>query len=136
MVINETYSNGVTSDRGSPVEYRMGSPAPFSGVPAGAPQMDDRTRGGMQNLSGGLGNMVPESGAESKLSEAEAAERDRARRANKIYKQVCNDRGMTLCFFNNFGTWSDFVNGRISDSEFYEQSESAARKMAGDVNEH
>lgn len=46
----------------------------------------------------------------------------RAKRANSIYRKVCEDRKIGLCFFNNFGTWSDYVEGKISDAEFYEKA--------------
>lgn len=128
--------NDVSSDRGTSVADGRECLAPFPEGPAGAPQMDDQARGELQNLSGGIGNIVPESGGAHKPSEEETAERDRARRANKIYRQVCNDRRMTPCFFNNFRTWSDYVKGKISDTEFYEQSENAAQKMAENAESH
>ncbi|NLI81375.1 MAG: hypothetical protein GX443_06760 [Deltaproteobacteria bacterium] len=56
------------------------------------------------------------------VADKDAERKDRARRANGIYKKVCRDRNIGFCFFNNFAAWSDFVEGRISDAEFYEKA--------------
>ena len=56
--------------------------------------------------------------------------KERAKRANKIYRRLCEAAGLTLCFFNSFSTWSDFVEGRITESEFLEQAKLEIDKMA------
>lgn len=71
---------------------------------------------------------------EPKFSREEKEKRDRARRANKIYRQVCNDTGLKECFFSNFSIWSDFVTGNMSEAEFVEQTETTARAMALEEN--
>lgn len=55
--------------------------------------------------------------------------RQRARQANQIYKQVCTDRGVNFCFFNSFSTWTEYVDGRISDSELYERANQEVDKV-------
>ena len=53
----------------------------------------------------------------------------RAKRANRIYRKLCEAAGLTLCFLNSFATWSDFVEGRITEAEFLEQARSEVDKM-------
>ena len=54
---------------------------------------------------------------------------EKARIANKIYRQACVDSGQSLCFFKNFATWQQFVHGEIVESEFYER----AREHIGQI---
>ncbi len=63
------------------------------------------------------------------FSEDEQQRKDRAKRANRIYKQVCEDVGLKACFFSNFGDWSEYVDGRMSDAEFQTIAASRARQM-------
>jgi hypothetical protein len=71
---------------------------------------------------------------EPKFSCEEKKKRDRARRANKIYRQVCSDTGLKKCFFSNFGIWSDFVTGKMSEAEFMERTETTAKAMVLEEN--
>jgi hypothetical protein len=48
--------------------------------------------------------------------------KERAAQANRIYRKACKDAGVAVHFFRNFSTWSDFVNGKIGESEFYERA--------------
>jgi hypothetical protein len=63
-------------------------------------------------------------------SKDEEVRRDRAKVANKIYKQVCTDSGRSNCFFSNFGTWSDYVQGKMNESDFAEKAMIEVIKMA------
>jgi hypothetical protein len=38
------------------------------------------------------------------------------------------------CFFSNFGDWSEYVEGRMSDAEFQGHAETMARKMMAEQN--
>lgn len=67
---------------------------------------------------------------EEPSSVLDPAERERARRANSIYRKICKDMGLTLCFFHDFSTWSDYVKGRIDEAEFYKRAKAEAEKMA------
>lgn len=70
-------------------------------------------------------------GRESReFSEEEKRRRDRARKANRIYKQACEDVGLKSCFFDNFGVWSRYVEGKMSDDEFRVNAVAKAREMA------
>lgn len=52
----------------------------------------------------------------------EIEKRKRAKRANKVYDQLCEGAGMRLCFFNRFACWCDYVQGRLDESEFYRRA--------------
>jgi hypothetical protein len=58
---------------------------------------------------------------EPKVSTEDTIKKERAKLANRIYKKMCNESGLSYCFFKNFGTWSDYVNGNIGDLEFVEK---------------
>lgn len=55
--------------------------------------------------------------------------KQRAKRANRIYRKLCEASGLTLCFLSSFSTWSDFVEGRITEEEFLEQAKLEVEKM-------
>ncbi len=42
--------------------------------------------------------------------------------ANKIYQKICTTSGNSFCFFKNFASWSDYVNGHITEDEFIESA--------------
>ncbi len=63
----------------------------------------------------------------------EAKKRERARQANRIYRQVCDEAHIAVCFFRNFSAWSDYVEGKIGDSEFREKAKLEIEKMASGV---
>ncbi len=54
---------------------------------------------------------------------------ERVRTANRIYRQVCVDSGLSPCFFKNFSTWQQFVHGEIGEAEFYEKAREEIRKI-------
>jgi hypothetical protein len=56
-------------------------------------------------------------------------ERKRAALANKIYRKICHDLGLTLCFFSDFSSWSDYVKGKIGEAEFHERAKAEAERM-------
>jgi hypothetical protein len=55
--------------------------------------------------------------------------KERAAQANRIYRKACKDAGVAVHFFHDFSTWSDFVNGRIGESEFYERAVAELRQL-------
>lgn len=57
---------------------------------------------------------------------------EKVKTANKIYKQVCVDSGMSPCFFKNFATWQQFVHGEIGESEFYERAREEISKIGAE----
>lgn len=112
----------------------MGVSASFPGGGAGGPQMDDQAKG-QYDYSKAFGPMIAgASKEETKLSGEDMKKRERAKRANKIYKQACDQAGLQSCFFNNFVHWSDYVGGKISEDKFREETASIARQMAESEN--
>jgi hypothetical protein len=55
--------------------------------------------------------------------------KERVKRANRIYRKLCDATGLTFCFLNGFGAWSDFVDGKISEVEFLEKAKLEVEKM-------
>jgi len=110
----------------------IGASNPFgSGGPAG-PQLDEQAKAQFENVSRAFNPFVAVVKEEAKPSQEEEERKERAKRANKIYRQVCSEAGLNSCFFNNFVNWSDYVGGKISEAEFREMALSQARKMADD----
>lgn len=62
------------------------------------------------------------------IREKEVQKQDRAKRANRIYRDFCDVAELKLCFFKDFSAWSDFVGGGIGEAEFLE-------RVRGEVNE-
>jgi len=66
---------------------------------------------------------------ENKHSEEEEERKKRAKRATKIYKEICRESNMTVCFFQGFISWSEYVEGKITEAEFYERARSEIQAM-------
>jgi hypothetical protein len=81
-----------------------------------------------------FGKYLSEKDGEKKISEEERQRRQRAKKANGIYKQVCEDLHLGACFFSNFGDWSEYVNGNMSDAEFHGHVITRAQKMMANEN--
>lgn len=52
-----------------------------------------------------------------------------AKRANQIYRTLCDELALQQCFFYGFRAWSEFVDGKMNETKFYE----AAKAEAQDV---
>jgi hypothetical protein len=108
------------------------SPFDESGMGQQVSPLDD-ARKGFEQYSQTFGKYI--NGKDGKqFSEEEKQKRDRAKKANRIYKQVCEDIGLKACFFSNFGEWSEYVDGRMSESEFQSHAVSRAQQMIADDN--
>jgi hypothetical protein len=55
---------------------------------------------------------------------------EKVKTANKIYRKVCVDSGMSPCLFKNFDTWQKFVHGEMAEDDFYEKAREEIRKIA------
>jgi hypothetical protein len=66
---------------------------------------------------------------EEPVSTGDEGKKGRAKRAKQIYKTVCDERELTLCFFKNFAAWSEFVEGKMSDKQFYEKANLEVEKI-------
>jgi hypothetical protein len=56
-------------------------------------------------------------------------QKERVKRANRIYRKLCDATGLTFCFINSFATWSDFVEGKISELELLENAKLEIDRM-------
>ena len=88
----------------------------------------------MEQYSQTFGKYLSEKDGEKKFTEEERLRRERAKKANRIYKQVCEDLQLNACFFNNFGDWSEYVEGKMSDAEFQGHAITRAQKMMANQN--
>lgn len=92
---------------------------------------DEQARRGLEQYSQTFGKYLSDKDG-AKISDDEKMRRDRAKKANKIYKQVCEDLRLKACFFSNFGDWSDYIEGKMSDAEFESHAQDRAQQMMAD----
>lgn len=92
-------------------------------------KLSEQAKKEVEDLSNKFGKYVIIKEEEPESLREYPVERERAGLANKIYRKICHDMGLTLCFFSDFSTWSDYVKGKIGESEFYEKAKAEAEKM-------
>lgn len=111
------------------IEYgeKIFSPFGESGMGRQVPSFDDANRG-FEQYSQTFGKYSDDKDGKQ-FSREDKERRERAKRANRIYKQACEDIGLKACFFSNFGEWSEYVDGRMSDDEFQSHAVSRAQQM-------
>ena len=95
----------------------------------GESQLAEKAKDELQQFSKTFGKYLVVDKAEQKYEEQETEKRERAKRANKIYKKVCDESGVTACFFRDFSAWSEYVKGSLDESEFYEKAKKEVEKM-------
>jgi hypothetical protein len=109
--------------------------SPFAGGDMGQNPMDEQARRSFElQYSQTFGKYLSDKDGGEKFSEEERQRRERAKKANRIYKTVCENLNMNACFFNNFGEWSEYVGGKMSDAEFYSHAIARAQQMKADQN--
>lgn len=106
----------------------------FASGDMGQNPLDEQARRSFEHYSQTFGKYLSDKEEEKNFSEEEKLRRERAKKANKIYKQVREDLRLSACFFNNFGDWREYVDGRMGDAEFYEHAMTRARQMMADQN--
>lgn len=99
----------------------------------GDTQLAEKAKNELQKFSSTFGKYLVVEKAEPVETEEKAAKKERTKKANKIYKQVCDETGIEVCFFNNFSTWSEYVDGKMDDAEFYEKAKSEMTKIIKDA---
>lgn len=92
-------------------------------------QLAEKARNELQQVSSTFGKYLMVEKAESNRTEEKAAKKERSKKANQIYKKICDENGIEVCFFNNFSTWSEYVDGKMDDAEFYDKAKSEMTKM-------
>jgi hypothetical protein len=108
--------------------------SPFAGGDIGQSLVAGQGAGGLEQFSHTFGKFPSDKEGDKKSSEEEKLMRERAKKANKIYKQVCEDLQMGACFFSNFGEWSQYVEGKMSDAEFHGHVVTRAQEMMVEQN--
>ncbi|MGC8490722.1 MAG: hypothetical protein ACP5SH_03180 [Syntrophobacteraceae bacterium] len=108
--------------------------SPLAGGFMGQNPVDQRTAENFGQRAQTFGNGFPDKYGEKKFSKDEEQVRERARKANRIYKQVCEDLQLNACFFSNFGEWKEYVEGRMSDDEFQDRTTTLAQTMTAELN--
>ena len=97
--------------------------------------MDEQARRSFESqYSQTFGKHLSDKDGGEKFSEEKRQMRERAKKANRIYRKVCEDLKMDACFFSNFGEWSDYVQGKTSDAEFHGHATLRAQQMQADQN--
>jgi len=108
--------------------------SPFTSGYMGQNPMDEAAARGFEQYSPTFGKYLSDKDGEKKYSEEERLIRERAKKANRIYKKVCEDLQLNACFFSNFGEWSEYVEGKMSDAEFHGHAVTRAQQMMADEN--
>jgi len=108
--------------------------SPFDNSGMGPNPMNGPATGSFDQYSHTFGKYLSDKDGGDKFSEEEKLMRERAKKANKIYKKVCEDLQVNACFFSNFGEWSEYVEGKMSDAEFQGHAISRAQQMKADQN--
>jgi len=108
--------------------------SPFASSDMGQNTLDEQARRSFEQYSQTFGKYLLDKHGEKNFSEEEKLRRQRAKKANRIYRQVCEDLRLTTIFFNNFGDWSEYVEGRMDDAEFYGHAMTRARQMMAEQN--
>lgn len=108
--------------------------SPFAGGYMGQNPMDQRAAENLGQQAHTFGNSFPDKYGDKKHSEEDKLMRQRAKKANRIYKQVCEDLQLDACFFSNFGEWREYVEGRMSDDEFHGRALTLAQNMEAALN--
>lgn len=93
-------------------------------------KLAEKARGEIEELAQSFGKYLVLKKEDSRPSEEEAEGRQRARQASRIYKEICREAGVTVCFFHDFLSWSDFVEGRIDEAEFYNRVRREVKNMS------
>ena len=112
----------------------MPASSPFIGGYTGQNPVDRQTAENIGQYSVHFDDGFPDSDGDRKFSEEDKLMRQRARKANRIYRQVCEDLQLDACFFGNFGEWSEYVEGRMSDDEFHGCAVNLAHNMLAALN--
>lgn len=115
-------------------EFTVACSSFLAGDDMGQNPLDEQAKRSFERYSQTFGKYLSAKEEEKNFSEEEELRRERARKANRIYKQVCKDLSLKAFFFNNFGDWSEYVDGRMDDAEFYGHAITRAQQMMADQN--
>jgi hypothetical protein len=93
-------------------------------------ELNTEARSELHELSRSFGKyIVVDKTEERKQLKEEEEQRRRAKEANKIYRRVCSEVGFKISFFQDFSSWSDYVEGKITEAQFYERAKLEVTRM-------
>ena len=93
------------------------------------PELGDKAGVELDNLQLLFGKylLTEDKGSSSILTDQ--VKRARAKLANKIYKKICEEKNIDVCFFSDFKSWSAYVRGTIGEAEFRQRAEEEVVQM-------
>lgn len=93
-------------------------------------QLSDQAKSDMQELAKSFGKFFfVDKNEERRRLDEEKEKRERAKQANRIYRKACQDAGLEVSFFQDFVSWSDYVEGKIDEEEFYDRVRAEVRQV-------
>lgn len=93
-------------------------------------QLGEQARQEIEQLSRSFGKYLVIEKDDSGERHTDKEKKERAAQASRIYRKACRDAGVAVHFFRDFSTWSDFINGKIGETELYERAMEELRAMA------
>jgi hypothetical protein len=97
----------------------------------GETQLGEKAKTELEQFSRSFGKYVVIQTEDHKHEEEEETKK-RAKQANKIYRMMCREAGLMVCFFHDFTSWSEYVEGKIDDAEFTERVKREIERIAAD----
>lgn len=131
LLANEFYLR-IFKESGLPIVswYEFSSWKEFVDGNISESQLSDQAKLEMQELSKSFGKFVfVDKNEERRRLDEEQEKRERAKQANKIYRKVCQDEGLEVSFFQDFVSWSDYVEGKIDEDEFYDRARAEVKRV-------
>lgn len=92
-------------------------------------QLNEEARQEIEQLSNSFGKYLVIEKEDVNDHQHDQEKRERAELAGRIYRKACHDAGLKVHFFHNFTIWSDFVNGKIGEAEFYDKAMLELKEM-------
>ena len=92
------------------------------------PELNDQAKLELDEFAEKFGKYLVIDEESPKPYKDDPIKRARAKLANKIYKKLCEDAGIDLCFFTDFSSWSDYVRGAIGEAEFSERAKAELQR--------
>lgn len=93
------------------------------------PQLTEQARKELEKHSESYGKYILVDDEVPSTGISNAEKKRRARRASRIYQNICRNNGINLCFFRNFSAWNDFVSGEIDELEFLQKVSVETNKL-------
>jgi hypothetical protein len=63
------------------------------------------------------------------LDHLSAGQKERAALANEMYQRLCDEMGLQVCSWENFGAWQEYVDQRIEESQLEEKAKAELQSL-------